>query len=70
MRKDIGKTTNNMKNINYTGRHEHSHNKGGLIGAIKGLQETKHFGAKPRARHNDAKKKALKKMRGESTDNF
>lgn len=35
-----------------------------------GLMETKHFGAKRRARHSAAKTKFLKKMRGESTMPF
>ena len=37
---------------------------------LKGMMETKHFGAKHGARHKDAKAKALKKMRGESTAPF
>lgn len=66
MRKVIRKTIDNMK----TNQHEHSHNKGGKLGALKGLMETKHFGAKPRARHENVKAKALKKIRGESTEPF
>lgn len=46
--------------------HEHAHNKRGLLGALEGLQNTKHFGAKRRARHKNAKSDALyKKTHGE-----
>lgn len=47
-----------VKKTNYTGRHEHSHNKGGQIGELKGMMGTKHFGAKSGARHKAAQKKA------------
>lgn len=70
MRRAIEKIIDNMKKINYTGEHDHSHNKGGKIGALKGLMYTKHFGAKHGARHDSAKSKALKKIKGESTDPF
>jgi hypothetical protein len=54
-----------MKNKQQSG-----HNKGGQLGALKGLMETKHFGAKHGTRHNNAKTKALKKLKGESTNPF
>jgi hypothetical protein len=65
-----------MKNTNYTGGHEHEHSKGGLMGLaislrrLKGLQETKWFGAKHGARHEAAQNKALRKKRGENTMPF
>ena len=37
---------------------------------LKGLMETKSFGAKHGARHQNAKSKALKKLKGESTEPF
>lgn len=43
--------------VNYIGGHEHAHNKGGQVGALKGLQNTKHFGAKKGARRESAIKK-------------
>lgn len=46
-----------LKKVNYTGEHAHSHNKGGQLGALKGLQSTKHFGAKKGARRENAIKK-------------
>ena len=63
------KTTDNMIN-RYSDKNPHAHNKGGAIGALKGLMETKHFGAKHGARHKAAKNKALKKAKGESTSPF
>lgn len=39
--------------------HEHAHNKRGMLGALESLQKTKHFGAKRRARHKNAKAQAL-----------
>ena len=50
------------KKVVRTGRHEHAHNKGGMIGELKGLMETKHFGAKHGARHKAAQLKAQHKM--------
>lgn len=50
--------------------HKHSHNKEGLAGVIKGLQGTKHFGAKHGARHKTAQSKALNKAQGKSTMPF
>jgi hypothetical protein len=44
------------KKVNYTGKHAHSHSKGGLMGELKGLQGTKHFGAKRRTRHKMAQR--------------
>lgn len=53
----VGKKLKKMaKKVRRTGTHEHSHNEGGLVGALKGLQNTKHFGVKRRARHKDAQK--------------
>lgn len=46
------------KKVNYTGTHPHAHNKGGKLGAMKSLMETKHFGAKRRSRHERALDKA------------
>jgi len=46
------------KKVNYTGTHAHSHHKGGLAGALQSLMGTKHYGAKRRARHHDALRKA------------
>lgn len=37
---------------------------------LKGLQETKHFGAKRRARHKKAKKKALGKKKNPAKKHF
>lgn len=47
------------KKVNYTGGHKHQHNKRGLMGVIEGLQGTRSFGAKRRARHESAKKAKL-----------
>lgn len=47
------------KKINYTGTHAHSHNKGGQVGALKGLIATKYFGAKRRSRHEKALDKKI-----------
>lgn len=47
------------KKVNYTGGHKHQHNKRGLMGVIEGLQKTRTFGAKRRARHMAAKKAKL-----------
>lgn len=54
-----------LKKINYTGTHEHSHHKGGLMGALKGLQNTKYYGIKRRERHKDAIRSKGQKERGE-----
>lgn len=62
MKKDTEKIIDNM--------HKHSHNKEGLAGVIKGLQGTKHFGAKHGARHKTAQSKALNKAQGKSTMPF
>lgn len=48
-----------------TGTHAHSHNKKGLLGEIEGMQNTRHFGAKHRARHKEAKNRAIRKAKGE-----
>ena len=61
MKKGIEKTTDNMEN---------NHNKGGKLGALKGLMNTKYFGAKHGARHEAAQNKALRKKRGENTMPF
>lgn len=37
---------------------------------LEGLQNTKHFGAQRRARHKNAKAKAIKKAKGENTFPF
>jgi hypothetical protein len=61
-----------MKNTNYTGGHEHEYSKGGLMGLLhsykrlKGLQETKWFGAKSGDRHKTAQSRALAKKQGKS----
>lgn len=51
-----GKIKKMAKKVNYTGKHAHSHNKQGLMGELKGLQETRHFGAKRRTRHKMAQR--------------
>lgn len=51
-----GKLRKMAKKVNYTGTHKHSHSKGGLMGELKGLQETKHFGSKRRSRHKMAQR--------------
>lgn len=38
--------------------------------SLKGLMNTKHFGAKRRARHSKAKAKCLAKMRGDKNYPF
>ena len=48
----------------------HYPKKRATLKSLKGLMNTKHFGAKHGARHKAAKAKALKKARGESTFPF
>ena len=53
------------KKVNYTGTHEHSHHKGGLMGALKGLQNTKHYGVKKGQLKKWRKEEGEQKRRGE-----
>lgn len=54
-----------LKKVNYTGTHEHSHNKGGLLGELKGLQHAKHYGIKSGQLKKWRKEESQQKKRGE-----